>query len=77
MALATPCAYAMARLRFRGRGVVLAMTVAAMLMPPQVMAIPLFMVARDLGLINSLPGIAVVYAAMAAAVGLHPAEASS
>jgi raffinose/stachyose/melibiose transport system permease protein len=60
---ATPCAYALARLTFRGRAAVLAVTVAAMLIPPQVMAIPLFMVARDLGLINSLPGIAVIYAA--------------
>lgn len=64
VAAATPSAYALARLTFRGRGAVLAVTVAAMLIPPQVMAIPLFMVARDLGLINSLPGIAVIYAAM-------------
>ena len=58
VAAATPCAYALARLTFRGRAAVLAVTVAAMLIPPQVMAIPLFMVARDLGLINSLPGVA-------------------
>lgn len=64
VAAATPCAYALARLNFRGRAAVLAVTVAAMLIPPQVMAIPLFMVARDLGLINSLPGIAMIYAAM-------------
>ena len=63
IAVATPCAYAVARLRFRGRGVVVATAVAAMLVPPQVMAIPLFMVARDLGLINSRLGISVIYAA--------------
>ena len=63
VAVATPCAYALARLRFPGRGLVMAMTVAAMLVPPQVMAIPLFMVARDLGLINNRLGIAFVYAA--------------
>jgi raffinose/stachyose/melibiose transport system permease protein len=63
VAAATPCAYALARLTFRGRAAVLAVTVAAMLLPPQVTAIPLFMVARDLGLINSLPGIALIYAA--------------
>lgn len=60
---ATPCAYAVARLRFPGRSAVLAITVAAMLIPPQVMAIPLFMVARDLGLINSLVGVSFIYAA--------------
>jgi raffinose/stachyose/melibiose transport system permease protein len=63
VAVATPCAYAAARLRFRGRGVVVVAVIAAMLVPPQVMAIPLFMVARDLGLINSRFGIAVIYAA--------------
>jgi raffinose/stachyose/melibiose transport system permease protein len=61
--VATPCAYAVARLKFPGRGLVTALVVAAMLVPPQVMAIPLFMVARDLGLINSRPGVAVIYAA--------------
>ncbi len=34
-----------------------------MFVPPQVMAIPLFMVARDLGLINNRLGVAVIYAA--------------
>lgn len=63
VAAATPCAYALARLRFRGRGVVTAAIVAAMFVPPQVMAIPLFMVARDLGLINNRLGVAVIYAA--------------
>lgn len=63
VAVATPCAYALARLRFRGRAVVLAVTVAAMLVPPQVMAIPLFLVARDLGMINNRLGLAVIYAA--------------
>lgn len=63
VAVATPCAYAIARLRFRGRAAVTAAIVAAMLVPPQVMAIPLFMVARDLGLINNRLGIAVIYAA--------------
>ena len=61
--VATPCAYAVARLRFRGRGFVVAVAVAAMLVPPQVMAIPVFIVARDLGLINSRIGIAFIYAA--------------
>ena len=65
VAVATPCAYAVARLRFPGRAVVLAVIVAALLVPPQVMAIPLFMVARDLGLINTRFGIAIIYAATA------------
>jgi raffinose/stachyose/melibiose transport system permease protein len=62
VAVATPCAYAVSRLNFRGRGVVTAIVVASMLIPPQVMAIPLFIVARDLGLINNRLGIAFIYA---------------
>ncbi|WP_292566231.1 carbohydrate ABC transporter permease [Mesorhizobium sp.] len=60
---ATPAAYALSRIRFRGRNVVIAFIVAAMLVPPQVMAIPLFMTARDLGLVNSRVGIAIIHAA--------------
>ena len=60
---ATPAAYALSRIAFRGRNVILAFIVAAMLVPPQVMAIPLFMTARDLGLVNSRIGIAIIHAA--------------
>ncbi|NEK37379.1 carbohydrate ABC transporter permease [Rhizobium leguminosarum] len=63
VAAATPAAYALSRLAFRGRNLILALVVAAMLVPPQVMAIPLFMTARDLGLINSRLGIALIHAA--------------
>ena len=61
--VATPCAYAVTRLRFPGRNVALALIVASMLVPPQVLTIPLFLVASKLGLINSLFGIALIYAA--------------
>jgi raffinose/stachyose/melibiose transport system permease protein len=63
VAAATPCAYALARLRFHGSHIILGVIVSAMLVPPQVMAIPLFVLARDLGLINSRIGISVIYAA--------------
>ena len=61
--VSTPCAYAITRLRFRGRGVALGLIVASMLVPPQVMTIPLFLVASKLGLINNLFGVAAIYAA--------------
>lgn len=61
--VATPCAYAITRLRFPGRNALLALIVASMLVPPQVMTIPLFTVASDLGLINSRLGVALIYAA--------------
>ena len=59
----TPASYALARLRFRGRGIITTVIVGSMLVPPQVLAIPLFLVARDLGIINSTIGISFVYAA--------------
>lgn len=63
LVVATPCAYAVTRLRFPGHKALLALIVASMLVPPQVMTIPLFMVASDLGLISNLFGISLIYAA--------------
>ena len=60
---ATPCAYALARLRFPGQRLLFGIIVGAMLVPAQITAIPLFLVARDLGLVNSVPGAGVVLAA--------------
>lgn len=59
----TPCSYALARVPFRGRNIITGIVVGSMLVPPQVLAIPLFLVARDLGIINSLVGISFIYAA--------------
>ena len=48
--------YALARLRFRGRGVVFAMVVAVMAVPTVVLLIPKFLVLNQLGLYNSYAG---------------------
>lgn len=63
VAVATPCAYVVTRIRFPGRAILLGVAIAALLIPPQVMAIPLFLVARDLHLLNNRFGVALVYAA--------------
>jgi len=47
-------AYPLARLRFRGRGLVLAVVVATILIPFQVVMIPLYLLMVQLGLRNSL-----------------------
>jgi len=60
---AAPCAYALARMRFPGQKVLFTIIVASMLVPAQITAIPLFLVARDFGLLNSIPGASVVMAA--------------
>ena len=48
--------YALARLRFRGRGAVFAVVVAVMAVPTVVLLIPKFLVLNQLGLYNSYAG---------------------
>jgi multiple sugar transport system permease protein len=48
--------YALARLRFRGRGLVFAVVVAVMAVPTVVLLIPKFLVLNQLGLYNSYAG---------------------
>ncbi len=47
-------AYAFARLQFRGRGVLFAGVVMLIILPVEVIAVPLFFTARDLGLTGGL-----------------------
>jgi ABC-type glycerol-3-phosphate transport system permease component len=59
--VAVPCAYAMARLRFRGRTALMA-AVLAVSMFPQVAIVPsLFLMLRAMGLIDTLPGLVLPY----------------
>jgi len=47
-------AYAFARMRFRGRGVLYGVLLATMMVPPQVTMIPVFLIMRWLGWIDTL-----------------------
>lgn len=49
--------YALARLRFRGRGPVFAAVIAVMAVPGVVLLIPKFLVIRTLGIYDSYPGL--------------------
>lgn len=49
-------AYAFSRLPFRGRGVVFAIYLATMMIPLQVLIVPLFVQVKNLGLINTYLG---------------------
>jgi multiple sugar transport system permease protein len=49
-----PAAYALAKLRWRGRDTVFLLVVAAMMLPPQVTAVPLYDAWSSLGLTGSL-----------------------
>ena len=62
MVAAATTAYALARYAFPGRNAVLALILMTMMVPPDILTIPLFMVLRSLGLLGSYFGLACVYA---------------
>lgn len=53
LVIALPCAYAVAKLRFRGRDILFTGVVAAILIPGQILALPLFVMFYGLGLLDS------------------------
>lgn len=59
--LSSMAAYGIARYRFRGRGVLSAYFMIGMMVPVQVSVLPLFIILRNLGLINHLLGLILVY----------------
>jgi multiple sugar transport system permease protein len=53
IAVALPFAYALAKLRFKGREVLFSFVVAGLMIPPQVLAIPLFVLFYQLKLLDT------------------------
>jgi len=67
--LTVPAGYAFAKLRFRGRERLLQMLLAALVVPGQVAMLPLFLLFRELGLVNTyagavLPSLAGIFAVL-------------
>jgi multiple sugar transport system permease protein len=60
-AVGTIGAYALARLRFLGRGFMASATLITYLVPPSILFIPLYAQMRSLGLANSLGGLIAAY----------------
>ena len=60
---ASTTAYALARVEFRGRTTVLFLILATMMVPPDILTIPLFAILQSLGLLGSFFGLACIYAA--------------
>jgi ABC-type glycerol-3-phosphate transport system permease component len=59
--IASLCAYALARLRFRGRRVVLGAMLAVSMFPQMSIVAPLYLLLRDVGLIDTYPGLVLPY----------------
>ncbi len=56
-----PAAYALARHRFRARGRIAMWVLVTRMAPPVAFTIPFFLVFSDIGLIDTIPGLIVVY----------------
>jgi len=63
--LGAPCAYALARLRFRGRTLLLSFVLAVAMFPQISIVSPLFLLLRALGLLDSYPGLVLPYCTFA------------
>lgn len=69
LAVTSMAAYALSRLRFRGRQAVYVFLLMGIMVPFGVIAIPVFSVVVELGLLNTLPGLILVYAAQGVPLG--------
>ena len=59
--IGVPAAYALARHRFRARGRIAMWILVTRMAPPVAFTIPFFLVFSDLGLIDTVPGLIIVY----------------
>jgi raffinose/stachyose/melibiose transport system permease protein len=57
VALGVMASYVLARYRFRGRGAMYALFAAGLMFPATVAITPLYILVKDLGLVNTLPGV--------------------
>jgi multiple sugar transport system permease protein len=48
-----PCAYALSKLQFRGRELLFGLVIVGLLVPPQVLALPRFIMGYQLGILNT------------------------
>jgi ABC-type glycerol-3-phosphate transport system permease component len=65
LSLGSLCAYALARLRFRGKAPLLAGVLVVTMFPQIAIVSPLFLLLRALGLINTYPGLVLPYVTFA------------
>jgi len=65
MMLGSMCAYVLARFNFPGNRAIYYLMLAGLTFPVFLAIVPLFLLMRDLGLLNTQPGLVVVYVAFA------------
>jgi raffinose/stachyose/melibiose transport system permease protein len=70
LVVATPAAYAIARLALPGARAIFVVILATMMVPAQTTLIPLFLIVKELGLVNSRLGLILIYAATGTAFSI-------
>lgn len=70
VAVSTPTAYVLSRMKFRGRNAFLALTLVLHAFPGITLLIATYYVLRALGLLNSIPGVFLVKAALMLPLGI-------
>jgi multiple sugar transport system permease protein len=65
------CAYALARLRFKGKFWLLALILSITTFPPIAIAAPIFKLWSDIGLFNTLPGLIIPYLTFALPLAIY------
>ncbi|MEX0429442.1 carbohydrate ABC transporter permease [Nocardioides sp. DS6] len=65
MLLGAMCAYVLARFRFPGRRLIYVLMLGGLVFPVFLVIVPLFFVLKDVGLLNTLPGLTLTYVAYA------------
>ncbi len=65
VALASTAGYAFSRYRFRGRGIGMTVFLVTQMFPATMLLLPLYVLMRNLGLADSLVGLAIAYSATA------------
>jgi multiple sugar transport system permease protein len=73
--LASMAAYAVARLRFPGKGVLIGVSLLIAMFPAIALATPLFNIERVLGLFNTWPGLIIPYVATGLPLGIYTLSA--
>ncbi len=65
LAVSAPAAYVLSRMSFRGRGLLTTIFIAGMGIPVLLLLIPLFVILTGLHIVNTLPGLILVYVTVA------------
>ncbi|GAB5507028.1 MAG: carbohydrate ABC transporter permease [Rhizobiaceae bacterium] len=74
LAFGTSCGYALSRLKFRGAGRVLILVLATQMMPATSIVVPLYILFRDFGLLDTMQGMVLGHISLVAPLAIWMAK---